>query len=87
MGKGLSLVLGGVIGAAVGVVIAPRRGESRREALARLRLAASPGAGSVRAFAGTPCAAAGQTRVHVQDGAPRGVDAGPLATQGGDQDE
>ena len=57
MGKVRSVVLGGVIGAAVGVVLAPRRGESRREALDRLRIAARPGRGAVRAFAGTPCAA------------------------------
>jgi hypothetical protein len=56
MGKARSVVVGGVIGAAVGVVLAPRLGESRREALARLRLAARPGRGAVRAFAGTPCA-------------------------------
>jgi gas vesicle protein len=51
------VVVGGVIGAAVGVVLGPRLGESRREALARLRLAARPGRGAIRAFAGTPCAA------------------------------
>ena len=88
MGKGLSAVLGGVIGAAVGVVLAPRR---RRVAARGARLGCAsqrvPGRGSVRAFAGTPCAADGRARVHVQGGAPRARWAPVrLATQGGDQD-
>ena len=57
MGKARSAVRRRRVGAAVGVVLAPRRGESRREALGRLRLAARPGRGPLRAFAGTPCAA------------------------------
>jgi gas vesicle protein len=69
MGKFRSAVLGGVIGAAVGVVLAPRRGESRREALDRLRLAARPGRGAVGAFAGTPCSAEDAAAVHGQGGA------------------
>jgi hypothetical protein len=84
MGKARSAVLGGVIGAAVGVVLAPRRGESRREALGRLRLAARPGRGSVRAFAGTPCAAEDPATAHEQGGAPRAEDAAAAATGGGD---
>jgi hypothetical protein len=84
MGKARSAVLGGVIGAAVGVVLAPRRGESRREALGRLRLAARPGRGSVGAFAGTPCAAEDRATAHEQSGAPCAEDAAPAATGGGD---
>jgi hypothetical protein len=57
MGKARGLFVGGVIGAAIGVVLAPRRGESRRDALGRLRLAARPGRGALGDFAGTPCAA------------------------------
>ncbi|NLE21811.1 MAG: hypothetical protein GX624_03365 [Actinobacteria bacterium] len=68
MGK-RSAIVGGIIGAAVGVVLAPRSGGSRREALQRLRLAARPGKGAVRAFAGTPCAA--------EDGDAAGVRATP----------
>jgi hypothetical protein len=84
MGKARSAVLGGVIGAAVGVVLAPRRGESRREALDRLRLAARPGRGSFRAFAGTPCAAEDPATTHGQGGAPSVAGAAPAATGGGD---
>jgi hypothetical protein len=86
MGRARSLVVGGVIGAAVGVVLAPRHGESRREALGRLRLAARPGRGALGAFAGTPCAAEGLLRVPEPAGAPRGADAAPPDTQGGDTD-
>jgi hypothetical protein len=86
MGRTRSLVVGGVIGAAVGVVLAPRHGESRREALGRLRLAARPGRGALGAFAGTPCAAEARAYVRGQDGAPPGVDAAPPDTQGGDTD-
>jgi hypothetical protein len=85
MGKARNVVVGGVIGAAVGVVLAPRLGESRREALARLRLAARPGRGAVRAFAGTPCAdedrAAG-----VPGGAAHPAQAAGSHTGGGDDD-
>ena len=84
MGKARSAVLGGVIGAAVGVVLAPRLGESRREALGRLRLAARPGRGAVRAFAGTPCADDRAT-TNVQGGAPRAAGAAQAA-DGGDDD-
>jgi gas vesicle protein len=86
MGRKRSLVVGGVIGAAVGVVLAPRHGESRREALGRLRLAARPGRGALGAFAGTPCAAEGRAHVHEQADALRGADAAPPDTQGGDTD-
>ncbi len=72
MGK-RSAIVGGVIGAAVGVVLAPRLGESRREALNRLRLAARPGKGAVRAFAGTPCAAEDGGAAGAQATAPAGA--------------
>jgi hypothetical protein len=84
MGKARSVVLGGVIGAALGVVLAPRHGESRREALGRLRLAARPGRGALHAFAGTPCAAADRASAHGQGGAASVADAASAATGGGD---
>jgi gas vesicle protein len=49
-------LFGGTAGAALGVIVAPRRGESRRAAFTRLRLSLRPGRGSLSAFAGTPCA-------------------------------
>jgi len=58
MGRGHTLLFGGVAGAALGVVLAPRLGEPRRVALQRLRLAVRSGRDSLRAFAGTPCATA-----------------------------
>ncbi len=85
MGKARSVLLGGVIGAAAGVVLAPRHGESRREALARLRVAARPGRGALGAFAGTPCAAAGRTPVPAHEGAPGGAEPAPPAAQQGDE--
>lgn len=54
-------MFGSAVGAVLGVVLAPRRGESRRAALTRLRLSLRPGRGSLRAFAGTPCSQAGST--------------------------
>ena len=86
MGKARSAVLGGVIGAAVGVVFAPRLGESRREALDRLRLATRSGRGAVGAFTGTPCAAEGRAPVHAQGGAPRAAGAAAAASVGGVDD-
>ncbi len=59
MGKARRLIFGSAAGAALGVVLAPRRGESRQVALDRLRLAVRPGRGALGAFAGTPCSAAG----------------------------
>jgi len=59
MPKVRSLIYGGAVGAAIGVIVAPRLGESRRAALTRLRLSLRPGRGSVDAFAGTPCSEAG----------------------------
>ncbi len=59
MRKGRTLLYGGVLGAALGVMLAPRRGESRRLALTRLRLSLGRASGSLDAFAGTPCATAG----------------------------
>jgi hypothetical protein len=52
-----TLVLGGLAGAVLGFVLGPRRGETRRAAAIRLRLALRGGRGSVAAFSGTPCAA------------------------------
>jgi len=86
MGKARSVFLGGVIGAAAGVVLAPRHGESRREALARLRLAARPGRGALGAFSGTPCAAAGRTSDPAQEAAPGDAEPAPPAAREGDQD-
>ena len=40
------------MGAALGVILAPRHGESRRAALTRLRLSLRSGRGSLGAFAG-----------------------------------
>jgi hypothetical protein len=85
MGKARSVLLGGVIGAAVGVVLAPRHGESRREALARLRVAARSGRGAVGAFSGTPCAAAGHTPVPAQEAPTVGAEPAPPATREGDE--
>jgi hypothetical protein len=85
MGKARKVFLGGVIAAAAGVVLAPRHGESRREALGRLRLAARPGRGAVGAFAGTPCSAIGRTPASAQDAAPGGPDPAPPATGEGDE--
>ncbi len=61
MPKVRSLIYGGAVGAAIGVLFAPRPGESRRAALTRLRLSLQPGRGSVGAFAGTPCSGTGPT--------------------------
>jgi hypothetical protein len=78
-------VFGSVVGAAAGVVLAPRHGESRGEALARLRLAARSGRGAVRAFAGTPCSAAGRMSVSAQEAAPGDAEPAPPATREGDE--
>jgi hypothetical protein len=86
MSRVRSLAVGGVIGAAVGVVLAPRRGESRRDALQRLRLTVRPGRGAGGAFAGTPCAAEGRSRVRGQAGAPGAAGAAGAATREGDGD-
>lgn len=55
------------MGAALGVVLAPRLGESRRVALTRLRLAMRTGRGSLAAFAGTPCSTAGPTSAQAEE--------------------
>lgn len=68
MGRGHTLLFGGVAGAALGVVLAPRLGEPRRVALQRLRLAVRPGRDSLRAFAGTPCATAARTSAKAEPG-------------------
>ena len=54
-----TLAYGSAVGAALGVILAPRHGESRRVALTRLRLSLRSGRGSLGAFAGTPCSQAG----------------------------
>lgn len=78
-------MLAGVVGAAVGVVLASRHGESRREALGRLRLAVRPGRRSVDAFAGTPCAATGRTHAGARQDA--SGDAGPAGPDRHEGDE
>jgi hypothetical protein len=83
MGKARTVLFGGVLGAAVGVVMAPRLGESRRVALDRLRLAARPGRGALRAFAGTPCSAERRPPTHGRDGAAGAAGAAQAATGGG----
>jgi len=66
MGTRNSFIYGSVAGAALGVVMAPRFGESRRVALTRLRLALRPGRGSLSGFAGTPCSEAGPTSAEAE---------------------
>jgi len=85
MVKARSVVPGGLIGAVADVVLAPRHGVSRREALGRLRAAARPGRGAVRAFAGTPCSAEDHAADHGQNGAARAGGAATAAT-GGEHD-
>lgn len=68
MRKGRTLMYGGVAGAALGVLLAPRSGESRRAALRRLRLALGSGRDSLDAFAGTPCSMAGPTSSQAEAG-------------------
>jgi len=58
--------LSGTVGAALDVLLAPRRGESRRTALTRLRLSLRSGRGSLGAFAGTPCSQAGPTSAQAE---------------------
>ena len=72
MGKRNSFIYGSVAGAALGVVMAPRHGESRRVALTRLRLSLRPGRGSLSAFSGTPCSQAGPTSAEAERGPARG---------------
>jgi len=71
MGKHNSLIHGSAVGAALGVVVGPRLGESRRAALTRLRLSLRPGRGSLSAFAGTPCSQAGSTSAEAEQEAVR----------------
>jgi hypothetical protein len=61
-----TLIYGSAVSAALGVLLAPRHGESRRAALTRLRLTLRPGRGSRAAFAGTPCAQAGPTSAEAE---------------------
>jgi hypothetical protein len=84
MRRGRTLFYGGVVGAALGVVLAPRSGESRRAALTRLRLTLRTGRGSLAGFAGTPCSMAGPTSAQAEEApaAPAGRDAGSSASAG-----
>ena len=61
-----TLIYGAAVSAALGVLRAPRLGESRRAALTRLRLTLRPGRGSLAAFAGTPCSEAGPTSAEAE---------------------
>jgi len=60
MRKGRTLFVGSLVSAVVDLVAAPRAGESRREAVVRLR-ASLQRRGGLTAFAGTPCAGEQQT--------------------------
>ena len=71
MAKRSNHIYGSVVGTALGAVLAPRRGESRRAALTRLRLSLRPGRGSLNAFAGTPCSQAGPTSAEAEQGPAR----------------
>jgi hypothetical protein len=71
MGRRNSFIYGGAVGAALGVVLAPRLGESRRAALTRLRLSLRPGRGALSAFAGTPCSRGGPTSADAEKGPAR----------------
>ena len=66
MSKRNSFTYRSAVGAALGALPVPRRGESRRAALTRLRLALRPGRGSLSAFAGTPCSPAGSTSAEAE---------------------
>jgi len=68
MSRRHTFIYGSGTGAALGALLAPRRGESRRAALTRLRLALRPGRGSLSAFAGTPCSQAGPTSAEAEQG-------------------
>ena len=72
MGKRNGFIFGSAVGAALGVMLAPRLGESRRAAIARLRLSLRPGRGSLRAFAGTPCSQAGSLSAEAEQEPPGG---------------
>jgi len=72
MGQRKNFIYGSAVGAALGGVLAPRRGESRRGALTRLRLLLRPGRGSLSAFAGTPCSQADPTSAEAETGPARG---------------
>ena len=68
MGRRSTLIYGGAVSAALGVLLAPRSGESRRAALTRLRLTLRSDRGSLAAFAGTPCSQAGPTSAGAEHG-------------------
>jgi hypothetical protein len=57
MSKGPLASSADVAGAFVDLVLARRQGESRRDALVRLRGSLQPGRDSLGGFAGTPCSA------------------------------
>ena len=75
-------MFGGAVGAALGVLLAPRLGESRRAALTRLRLSLRPGRGSLSAFAGTPCSAGRPDLRPGGAGAGRGADGSGRTEEG-----
>ncbi|MEI6727830.1 MAG: hypothetical protein WCN81_16630 [Actinomycetes bacterium] len=72
MGRRTTLIFGSAVSAALGVLLAPRLGESRRAALTRLRLTLRPRRGSLGAFAGTPCSQAGSTSAEAEQRPARG---------------
>lgn len=73
MRKGRTLFFGGLTGAVIGLVMAPRTGESRREALVRLQ-ATVRRRGGLSAFAGTPCS--GEDAATAAGPSPRSGDGG-----------
>jgi hypothetical protein len=68
-----TLIYGSAVSAVLGVLLAPRPGESRRAALTRLRLTLRPGRGSPAAFAGTPCSQAGPASAEAEQRPARGA--------------
>jgi len=56
MRRGRRLAVGGLLGAALGLLLAPRPGTARAAAVARLRALVRGRRGAVAAFGGTPCA-------------------------------
>ena len=77
MRRRATLIYGSAVSAALGVMLAPRLGESRRAALTRLRLSLRPGRGSLDAFAGTPCSQAGPTSAEAEQRPARSPALGP----------
>jgi hypothetical protein len=71
MGKRSTFINGSAAGTALGALLVPRRGESRRVALTRLRLSLRPGRGALNAFVGTPCSQAGPNSAEAEQGPAR----------------